>query len=154
MNEEIGAGVFRTGHVGLNVSDVGRSKKFYGDVFGFRPMGESEEAGRRYVFLGDSEKIVLTLWQQGVGCFDKGTPGLHHLSFEVGSIEEVREAETRLREMGVPLIYGGAVPHAEGMQSGGIFFEDPDGIRLEIFSPTGAAELHAPRQGAPSCGFF
>ena len=107
MNEETGAGVFRSGHVGLNVSDIGRSEEFYRDVFGLRVVGGSEEAGRRYVFLGDGERIVLTLWQQGVGCFDKGSPGLHHLSFEVNSIEEVREAEARLREIGVPLIYGG-----------------------------------------------
>ena len=154
MSEETGTGAFRTGHVGLNVSDAGRSKEFYRNLFGLRIVGESEEAGRRYVFLGDGERIVLTLWQQGVGRFDKGAPGLHHLSFEVGSIEQVREVEARLREMGVPLIYGGAVPHAEGTQSGGVFFEDPDGIRLEIFSPTGAAGLDAPTQGAPSCGFF
>jgi catechol-2,3-dioxygenase len=43
MNEEMGAGVFRTGHVGLNVSDVGQSRKLYGNVFGFRVMGKSDE---------------------------------------------------------------------------------------------------------------
>ena len=144
----------QTGHVGLNVSDVSRSKEFYSKVFGFLPVGESEQEGRKYVFLGDGGKLVLTLWQQSGGRFDKGSPGLHHLSFQVGSVEEVREAEARLRALDVPFIYDGVVPHAEGAESGGIFFEDPDGIRLEIYSPTGAGEHEAPTSGAPSCGFF
>ncbi len=46
--------------------------------------------------------------------------------------------------MNVPFIYDGIVPHAEGAQSGGIFFEDPDGIRLEIYAPNGAADHGAP----------
>ncbi|HLZ57299.1 MAG TPA: hypothetical protein VKR06_10155 [Ktedonosporobacter sp.] len=46
------------------------------------------------------------------------------------------------------------VPHSEGAASGGIFFTDPDGIRLEIYSPTGAGENPAPVASAPTCGFF
>ena len=34
--------------------------------------------------------------------------------------------------------HDGVVPHGEGASSGGIFFEDPDGIRLEIYTATGA----------------
>ncbi|HEX3233525.1 MAG TPA: VOC family protein [Gemmatimonadales bacterium] len=46
------------------------------------------------------------------------------------------------------------VPHRERAGSAALFFADPDGIRLEIYSPTGAAGLTAPIPGAPSCGFF
>jgi lactoylglutathione lyase len=144
----------QTGHVGLNVSDLDRSKKFYQEVFGFEVMGESQEDGRRFVFLSESQKLVLTLWQQGEGRFDKQRPGLHHLSFQVATIEDVKKAEHSLRRLQVPLIYDGIVPHAEGTESGGIYFEDPDGIRLEIYAPTGAGDRTAPTPGAPSCGFF
>ena len=154
MTTDAQHGHLQTGHVGLNVSDIDRSKKFYEDVFGFRVAGESEDAERRFAALSDGQKLVLTLWQQSAGRFDKGQPGLHHLSFQVDSIEDVREAEQRLRALGVPLFYEGIVPHAEGSQSGGIFFEDPDGIRLEIYTPKGASEYKAPTGGAPSCGFF
>jgi catechol 2,3-dioxygenase-like lactoylglutathione lyase family enzyme len=51
-------------------------------------------------------------------------------------------------------LYEGAVPHGEGASSGGIFFEDPDGTRLEIFTSDGLQHAHAPTTGAPSCGFF
>jgi lactoylglutathione lyase len=144
----------QTGHVGLNVSDLDRSKKFYEDVFGFASVGESREEGRRFVFLSQGDKLVLTLWQQAEGRFERRHPGLHHLSFQVASIQEVRKAEQKLKALNAPLIYDGIVPHAEGAQSGGLFFEDPDGIRLEIYAPTGAGDHAAPTPGAPSCGFF
>jgi lactoylglutathione lyase len=115
---------------------------------------ESAEEARRFAFLSKEDKLVLTLWQQGEGRFEKRHPGLHHLSFQVGSIEEVKKAEQKLKALNVPLIYDGIVPHAEGAQSGGVYFEDPDGIRLEIYAPTGASHQAAPTPGAPSCGFF
>lgn len=138
----------------MNVTDLGRSKVFYREVFGFEAMLESEEEGRRFVFLGDGERMVLTLWEQGEGKFDAGNPGLHHLSFEVPSVEEVRAYEERLGSMEADFLYDGVVPHAEGTPSGGIFFRDPDGIRLEIYAPTGAEAEAVPVEGAPACGFF
>ena len=59
---------FQTGHVGLNVSDLKRSKQFYREVFGFEVMGESQQDGRRFLFLGKGRNLVLTLWQQASGC--------------------------------------------------------------------------------------
>ncbi|MGH7206918.1 MAG: VOC family protein [Nitrospiraceae bacterium] len=144
----------KTGHVGLNVSNLARSKQFYQDVFGFQVMGESQEEGRRFVFLSQGQQLILTLWQQSAGSFEKQRPGLHHLSFQVDSIEQVLETERKLRAMNIAFLHDGIVPHGEGAQSGGVFFEDPDGIRLEIYSPTGAGGYAAPTPGAPSCGFF
>jgi lactoylglutathione lyase len=150
-NHEVG---FQTGHIGLNVSDLDRSKKFYEEVFGFTAVGESREEGRRFAFLGQEDKLVLTLWQQAEGRIERRHPGLHHLSFQVTTIQEVQKAAQKLKAMNAPLIYDGIVPHAEGAQSGGLYFEDPDGIRLEIYAPTGASDQAVPTPGAPSCGFF
>jgi catechol 2,3-dioxygenase-like lactoylglutathione lyase family enzyme len=143
----------KTGHVGINVSDLKRSLPFYRELFGFAVVQESHEPGREFAFLGDGGTLFLTLWQQSEGRFNSRTPGLHHLSFEVPGIEDVREAERRLHSQGIPFHYQGIVPHAEGAQSGGLFFEDPDGTRLEIYAPSGA-EGAAPVSGAPTCGFF
>jgi lactoylglutathione lyase len=143
-----------TGHVGLNVSDLARSRRFYETVFGFTVTEESEREGRRFAFLSDGQRLVLTLWEQSTGPFATDRPGLHHLSFLVDHIDAVRVYERRLREIGARFHYHGVVPHAEGLDSGGIFFEDPDGIRLEISCPAGAGAYAAPVPDGPSCGFF
>jgi lactoylglutathione lyase len=145
---------FTTGHIGLNVSDLDRSKRFYQQVFGFEVLAESKEKGREYAFLAQGEKVVLTLWQQSGGNFTKDRPGLHHLSFQVDSVDRVWDAERRLREMDAVIHHHGIVPHREGAESGGVFFEDPDGIRLEIFTAAGVSEGVAPHGAAPTCGFF
>ena len=144
----------QTGHIGLNVSDLARSTQFYQAVFGFEVLGQSQELGRQFAFLGQDGMPILTLWQQSEGRFATRQVGLHHLAFQVGTIEAVRAFAERLRALGTPFLYDGVVPHAEGADSGGVFFEDPDGIRLEIYSPSGAHGLAAPTADAPSCGFF
>ena len=142
------------GHIGLNVSRLDRSIDFYRAVFGFDLIRRSDDAGRLFAFLGRDGAVVLTLWQQSDGPFAVDRPGLHHLAFTVGSLGEVREAERRLREIGARLHHDGVVAHAEGADSGGLFFEDPDGIRLEIFTPRGVAGAPAPHCDGPTCGFF
>lgn len=145
---------FQTGHVGINVTDLDRAVRFYERVFGFTLGGRSDEDARRFAFLKSGDTLVLTLWQQSEGRFDATRPGLHHLSFRVPTLSDVRTAEARVREAGGRFLYEGAVPHGEGASSGGIFFEDPDGTRLEIFTSDGLQQGHAPTAGAPSCGFF
>jgi lactoylglutathione lyase len=147
----------RTGHVGLNVTDLDRSRDFYQRVFGLQVTVESTpdvEPGHRHAFLARDGQLILTLWQQAAEEFRKGAAGLHHLSFQVDTIEEVRAAEQTLRELGAAFQYEGVVPHREGADSGGIFFTDPDGTRLEIFTARGAGEAAAPHSESPTCGFF
>ncbi|SED36969.1 VOC family protein [Streptomyces sp. TLI_105] len=147
-------GTLATHHVGLNVTDLGRSLAFYGDVLGFEVLGEGEEKDSRYAFLGQDGRLVLTLWQQAEGAYEPARPGLHHLAFEAESIEHVRAAEAVLTARGASFAYEGVVAHREGAASGGIFFHDPDGTRLEISVPKGAEGAEAPSETAPTCGFF
>lgn len=143
----------KTGHIGLNVSDLNRSKQFYQQAFGFDIMGESSEGDQHFAFLGKGDQLFVTLWQQSSGKFSRELPGLHHLAFQLDSMEDVIAAEKRLRDMTVKFLYDGVVPHREGASSGGIFFEDPDGIRLEIYAAAGAENFETQAHG-PSCGLF
>ncbi|MEV4880145.1 VOC family protein [Streptomyces cyaneofuscatus] len=144
----------QTGHIGLNVTDLDRSIAFYREVFDFEVLGEGKDGDRRWAFLGRDSRLVVTLWQQSEGTFAPALPGLHHLSFQVDTVEEIRATEEVLRSLGATFAYDGVVPHGETGTSGGIFFTDPDGIRLEIYAPTGADPSDAPTSGAPTCGFF
>lgn len=146
----------RTGHIGLNVTQLDRSKEFYQAVFGFEVVAEAEVSGSPFALLGKDGNLVVTLWQQSPkeAAFPTDRPGLHHLSFQVDSLAELQEAEARVKALDVPLIYDGIVPHAEGSASAAIFFKDPDGIRLEIFAPEGGKGRTAVNGSAPTCGFF
>jgi catechol 2,3-dioxygenase-like lactoylglutathione lyase family enzyme len=145
---------FTPGHIALNVTDLARSTAFYRTVFAFDVVAERTDGDRRFAFLGQDGTLVLTLWEQSAGTFATDRPGLHHLSFEVADIDAVRRAETVLRGLDVTFAYDGIVPHGEGASSGGVFFSDPDGVRLEIYAPTGADVAPAPTPAAPTCGFF
>ncbi|WP_406201190.1 VOC family protein [Kitasatospora sp. NBC_01560] len=149
------ASTLQTGHVGLNVTDLERSTAFYRRALGLEVLNEGTDPDRRFAFLGRDGRLLITLWEQSTGTFATGAPGLHHLSFQVDSVDEVRAAEQVLRELGAEFAHDGVVPHREGAASGGIFFTDPDGIRLEIYTPKGLDGTEAaPAGSAPTCGFF
>lgn len=86
----------RTGHVGLNVTDLDRSQDFYTQVLGLEVQGAGNEPERRWVFLGRDGQLLITLWQQSGGRFPTDRPGLHHLSFQVESVEQVQAVQATL----------------------------------------------------------
>jgi lactoylglutathione lyase len=143
----------KTGHVGLNVTDLARSSAFYERVLGLGVLQSGRDGDREWAFLGRDGQPMITLWRQSEGRFATALPGLHHLSFQVGSLDEVRAVREELLALGVELHYDDVVPHAEGSDSGGVFFTDPDGIRLEVYAPSGLAGTAAAGE-APACGFF
>jgi catechol-2,3-dioxygenase len=148
------AAAIAPGHIGLSVTDLDRSLAFYREVLALDLMQASADGERRYAFLGAGGRLFLTLWQQSADRFEPRQAGLHHLAFELPTFEAVQHIEAKLRARGVSPHYDGVVPHREGGDSAALFFSDPDGIRLEVYSPSGAAGLAAPVAGAPSCGFF
>jgi catechol 2,3-dioxygenase-like lactoylglutathione lyase family enzyme len=130
------------GHIALNVSDLERAVRFYSGVFGYERLGGSDD----HAFLGKDGRAVITLWTAG-------EDPLHHVAFEVPTAQDAAAAEARVVELGGRMHHAGVVPHREGATSGGIFFTDPDGIRLEIYAPDGVSG-EAPHGEAPTCGFF
>lgn len=144
----------RLGHVGLNVTDLDRSLAFYQRILALQALRVSWDPGRRFAFLGRDGSVLLTLWEQADEPFAAGRAGLHHLAFELDDLASVRAAQGRAEEAGARIHHGGVVPHADSGGSGGLFFEDPDGTRLEVYTRAGVEEAPAPTPGAPTCGFF
>jgi catechol 2,3-dioxygenase len=121
----------RIGHVALHVADVAASARFYVETLGFKitdVYGDDMMSGGA-VFLrcnNDHHGIALFAATQ------ERTPGagLHHMAFEVSSLDEVVRARNHLRAKGVPI-------HFEGRRRAGVQiaveFRDPDGHNLEIY---------------------
>jgi len=119
-------------HVAITVSDMERSVKFYRDILGFKVLGklENPEAGSLFVYL-DTGSAIIELFQFK----EKGAPwdrnrnedyGLKHFCFRVDSVDEVIE---RLKAAGVKIVL------EPFDATGGVriaFFEDPDGVRIEL----------------------
>jgi len=148
------APVIAPGHVGLSVTDLDRSLAFYQEVLDLDLIQAADHDGQRFAFLGAGGRLFLTLWQQSRDVFEPRHSGLHHLALQLPTLEAVQAVEAKVRARGITPRYDGVVPQQEGADSAALFFTDPDGIRLEVYSPTGAAGLAAPVAGAPSCGFF
>lgn len=153
----------QTGHIGLNVTDLDRSIAFYQRIFGLEVLGQSDSPGQRFAFLGNPDvgsevfldKLAITLWEQSAGEFSTSTPGLHHLAFHVDSVDEVERLRGAVSDAGAEVLYDGKIiPHSEAFSSGGFFFLDPDGVRLEVCAPDGVPTEAAVAGATPSCGFF
>jgi len=135
-------------HIGLTVTDIERSRAFYQELFGWKEVGADPALG--YVFLADSKNFV-TLWQESKTGYTKASAGLHHFALSVGGADELAQAEQILRKKGVRIHYDRIVPLHDGAEEAELYFYDPDGIRVELFSPNGGAGREAPSCHAPSC---
>lgn len=144
----MGISVNKIGHVGILVADVERSLDFYTDVMGFtvtalRRDGEGEVVGAFMRFDEEHHNFVIGKAPVGV---DVEAPEMRdrlvqQISFEVGSRDEFLKAVTHLRSKGAkivagPLVHGfeGDGKNFNGSGSRSVYFSDPDGNRLEIFT--------------------
>ncbi|KAB7885500.1 VOC family protein [Poseidonibacter ostreae] len=144
----------KIGHIGINVNNMEESKEFYLKLFGFDILFEEILEDKKYIFLGKDKEIIVTLWEQSDKKFSTSTAGLHHLAFIVNCVDELKAFEKKLEEYKITKIYNGIVTHCEGSSSGGVFFLDPNGIRLEVCIAEGINEKNQSNHKHSSCGFF
>lgn len=150
MSEHAASVVTTTNHVGINVVDLDRSIAFYTSVLGLTVGHRSPDESRPFAYLTAGGQTILTLWEQATGEFSTSTAGLHHLAFRLPSTEAFAAAERAIRAAGVTIYHDGVI--AKDEDTGALFFEDPDGTRLEISGPY--AEAPASPSDGPACGFF
>ncbi len=121
-------------HVFVTVSDMPRSEGFYDrvmPVLGFR-KGHGTIGGDPHLFYYNRQFVYsLRPAREGASDHNPYAPGLHHLCFRVVDEAAVDRAVRELREAGVeatePRYY---LEYASDYYA--TFFEDPDGIRLEV----------------------
>ena len=127
-------------HVRLTVTDIGRSRAFYDEVFGlpvvFEVPPDADEATRQQLGflyggviyqLGDS---LLGLRPVGTDTFHEDRVGLDHVSFNVASLADLESAAALLDSLGIS--HGGVknIGPASILE-----FRDPDNIALELLAP-------------------
>jgi catechol 2,3-dioxygenase-like lactoylglutathione lyase family enzyme len=138
----------RIQHAGLVVSDLERSRRFYGESLAFEevPRPANFQFAGAWFRFGETEIHLLAEPDAtgGAGVVDPG-PGAavgltSHLAFEVDDLDA---ACARLAENGVELV-GGPMPRGDGVTQ--VFFRDPDGYVLELFEWTDEDQSDAPER--------
>ena len=126
-------------HVDLVVSDVEQSLRFYRELLG--PLGwhgvstaPGEQGETIHYLYGPGSSIGLRQApdpETGLAV-DRYRIGLHHLCLEVADSAALDAAAERLRELGARITDGPREfpEYRSGYHA--LFFEDPDGIKLEL----------------------
>jgi catechol 2,3-dioxygenase-like lactoylglutathione lyase family enzyme len=130
-------------HIDLNVTDLEASRRVYGPVLEFLGYEQVKDSGGYEWDLkepGDGRGASIGLRacdpaEAGHG-HRRYAPGLHHLAWRAESREDVDRLHALLIEHGIQVLD----PPAHYPQYSGdyyaVFFEDPDGMKLEL--------VHAP----------
>jgi catechol 2,3-dioxygenase len=138
--------ITKIGHVVLGCCDLERSVRFYTQILGFKvsDIYEPDMVPGGMVFMRFGED------HHGVGLVG-AMPGsaknieLHHLAFEVESLEQLLRVREHLEKNKVTIAFQGR------RRAGGqiaVEFADPDGHELELFwglDKVGAGEAARPR---------
>jgi len=129
-------------HLDLNVSDLAASRAVYApllEFLGYRQVKDGD--GCEWDLLvegghGASLGLRVASPDDASHSHRRYAPGLHHLAWRVGSRAEVDAAHALAIERGIAVLDPPAhYPEYSGDYYA-VFFEDPDGIKLEI--------VHAP----------
>ncbi|MEV0279185.1 VOC family protein [Streptomyces sp. NPDC050610] len=129
----------RVNHVVLSVTDIRASTRFYRDVLGLKVVDTLPGDGPDpfMVFLrtpeaSDNHHDLGLIRAESPAAVppEAAPPGLRHVAFEVGSLDELAEVKQRLEA-------AGSVKETfdQGMHLS-VYCTDPDGIEIEVIWPT------------------
>ena len=113
-------------HIVIVVKDIAKTEKFYSQFLGKpKHLGDdsvSYDVGGTQIFFG--------LPYKDYQAHDKDKYGLNHLAFRASSLDELKEFEKILNSTGVK--NSGIQIDKYGSKEF-IWFDDPDGYRLEFY---------------------
>ena len=166
----MGCNVNSLGHIGIQVSDMDRSLKFYREVVGLKLTGRwgppdfpgqvcfmrVDQLHHNFVLFGLPEGTDSTPPSVGIDTTKRKDVGLNHVAFQVDWREDWLAALDHVRSCGVELVSGPYVHGHEaqdekgfigGSGSHAFYFLDPDGNRIEIY--TWMMDVSKPSAAAP-----
>jgi len=131
-------------HLRLTVTDVERSRQFYTSLLGFEIAAESpppDDPAAAETFKILFGGVVMMRGNLVMGLrpmapsgdrFDPDRVGLDHLSFSVGSRDDLEQAARLFDEHHVT---HGEITSLPSFGIDVLSFEDPDGVQLELTAP-------------------
>ena len=118
------------GHIVLYVRDMERSRRFYGDVLGWKEVARL--GGQGAVFSSGRthhELLLLEVGAQAAPIQPGPRVGMYHFGLKIGETdEELRTALNELLEAGVKV--NGSADHTV---THSLYIEDPDGNEIELY---------------------
>src|SRR5262245_2371599 len=118
-------------HAVLYVRDARRNAAFYRDVLGFTTV--IEDGGGAFVFLrapasNNHHDIAFFSIGENAGPSTAGrqTVGMHHIAWEVPTLDDREATRERLVEAGALVVGRDHAP------SKGLYAKDPDGLEFEV----------------------
>jgi len=132
-------------HIRLTVTDINRSRESYTQVLGFEvamePQAGDDPAARAVnamlfggvIFQTNGMLFGLRPVAPGGDRFNEDRVGLDHLSFSVGSRDDLEAAARLLDERGAP--HGDIKDLGPDAKMYILEFRDPDNIQLELSAP-------------------
>jgi glyoxylase I family protein len=133
-------------HIRLTVTDIHRSKAFYDQLFGWPIAVDKSDAADEPAVRDSTEQFYGgTIYQTPNGTlfglrpvgnsrFESERTGLDHLSFAVGSRDDLEAAVTALTDAGIE---HGDIQDLPGAAIAILSIQDPDDINIELTAPLG-----------------
>ncbi|MBM2824878.1 MAG: glyoxalase/bleomycin resistance protein/dioxygenase [Dehalococcoidales bacterium] len=124
----------RIGQIGIRCRDLEKSVRFYRDILGLEEYARLESADHhRIVALrgGPVELELIATDPKEKPLEVEGRAGLNHFAFYVRNLDEMLN---ELRKKGVKIL---GEPRDFSKDIRTAFFEDPDGVRVELVQFSG-----------------
>ncbi|MBC2268399.1 hypothetical protein HCB38_11290 [Listeria sp. FSL L7-0083] len=121
-------------HVEIYVANIEKSRLFWSELLEELSYelnqtwdeGFSYKFGETYLVFVQAEEPFLA---EG---YHRKRIGLNHLAFHGGTKERVDAFRAKLKAKGIKLLYEDKFPFAGSKNHYAVFFEDPDGLKVEI----------------------
>jgi len=129
-------------HIALSTQDPDATARFYVDVFGMKQVGRIDSPGARGYYLtdGDINLAILNFKSDAVAGVERGKEwsGIHHIGFQVESLEEISErlataGSPRRDDINAALGLYDADHRASNVE---VKYSGPDGVTVDV-SETG-----------------
>lgn len=121
-------------HIYLAVNDLARSERFYDlvmmDVLGFR-KNQFTLGGEPHIQYFNRQFGFVLRPARVLSAHEPYSPGLHHFCLRLETAAEVHAVAEKLRKLGICATAAKLYPEYAPDYTA-TFFEDPDGIRLEL----------------------